>query len=192
MCVTHTQTHTIKHLGLILSVCFFQFSVCLFLSRSLSESGHCSVQPMCATTQFTSQHEKFSARTHTQTHRHTHSCLSVCHYGWQVGSGRTLHGRFQSNHCQLQPKKTQFNTVQTLRVCLSWHSMWMTIWHFGLPSRRHLTSDPGHRCVVTSQEAGGGPPQRLLLRIAATRFSHLLFTFPPSISISLCYCSQLT
>lgn len=43
----------------------------------------------------------------------------------------------------------------------------------------------GRRWLVTSQEAGGGLAQRLLLRIAATCFSHLLFTFSPSPSISL-------
>lgn len=91
---------------------------------------------------------------------------------------------------QLQPKKTLFNTVHTLSVCVSQLALHvddnLALWPvikeaLDLPTPCHH----GRRWVVTSQEAGGGLAQRLLLRIAATCFSHLLFIFSPSPSISL-------
>lgn len=107
---------------------------------------------------------------------------------------------------KLQPGKKKTKKKHNLKlfklsvcVCVSagpvWHSMWMTIWHHGpvikealdLPTSCHH----GRRWVVTPQEAGGGLARRLLLRIAATCLSHLLFTYSPSPSVALFYSSQL-
>lgn len=94
---------------------------------------------------------------------------------------------------KLQPEKTLFNTVQTLAVfvcvflSLAQHvddnlAIGTVIKEPPLTLCRH-----GHRCIVTSQEAGGGLAQRLLQRKVATCFCHLLFTSPPSISLHLSF-----
>lgn len=179
-----TEKHTYTH-SLILTVCIFS-SLPLFFSQH--EWGHGGWQPMCATT----QHEKVQC-----SDTHTNSCLRVCHHGWQVGSGWTQLWRFQSHHrkkhyltlCKVCVYVRVYMCVSQSQLAKSSAALGrqsgITVCHQGgtwpLTPCRH-----GHRCVVTSQEAGGGGlARRLLLWIAATCFHHLLFTLPPSLHPSL-------
>ena len=146
-------------------------------------------------------HRHTHTPTHTHTHTHTHSYAQTAAPVCVVAAGRWVQG----GHCmedssvvaaKLQPEKTLFNTVQTLSVCVSagpvWHSMWMTIWHYGLSSRRLLISDPvSSRSPLRSNLSRGWRWAG-----AASAAANSGNMFQPSVvyfpSVSLFICSQLT
>lgn len=165
----HGVTHTI----LFWATCIFPFSVSLSSCLSLWMRSWQLAAHVC-------HHSvNFSAwEGSVLGHAHTSECV--------ITAGRRVRGWRCMEDSKLQAKKTQFNTVQTL----SWTSLAQHVGdtlHCGLSSRRYLTSPESSwlPLVVTSQEAGGRLAQRLLLRTAATCFSHLLFTFSPSLFLSL-------
>lgn len=172
----------------------FSSSLSCSLSFSPFREGHGTYQPhqpMYATTQFTPQHEttqRSDTHTHTRTeHRQLPQCVSSLLAGgsrvdaaWKISTVITA---------KPQPRKTNSYALSaSLYMCLSWFSLARRV---ALRGRHQggtwpLTSissrSPLHSNLARSWWWAG-----ILLRVAATCFHHLLFTFPPSIFLFSCY-----
>lgn len=137
-CNTHTHTR------LILATCIFPI-LCLsiFLSLSLWMRSWQLAANVC-------HHSAHFSAWQGSVLGHTHTPQSVSSRlagGSRVEAARKIPKYLLPNFSQ----RKNYLTLYKLSVCVcvsadpAWHSMWMTIWHCGLSSRRHLVYQP---CVI--------------------------------------------
>ena len=148
---------------------------------------------MCATTQFTPQHERVQCSdTHTHTHTHTHTQLPQCvssrlagglrvDAAWKIPES-SLPNFSQRKHCL---------TLYKLSAGPVWHSMCTTIWHLRVSSRTHLTRDPVSSRSPLRSNLSRGWWWAGAASAAANRGNMLLPSVVYFPSISLCFCRQL-
>lgn len=155
---------------LILTTCIFQFSRSLLLSfffplsvKVMAPTSHAS-QCMPLLSSLLSM-KRLSAQTHmhTQTDRaQTAASVCVITAGRWVKGGRCMED-FNSHRRQTSATENIIwipTLSQRLYTRVSAGSVWHGAWHYGAVIKEALDLWPpyrhGHRCIVTSHEAGGG------------------------------------
>lgn len=186
-CNTHTHTSHFGHLH------FPILCLSIFLSLSLWMRSWQLAANVC-------HHSAHFSAWQGSVLGHTHTPQSVSSRlagGSRVEAARKIPKYLLPNFSQ----RKNYLTLYKLSVCVcvsqltqpgtacGWQSGIVACHQGGTWSTNPVSSWPP--LVVTYEEAGGGLAQRLLLHIAATCFSHLLFTFPPSLYICLFFGSEL-
>lgn len=173
---------------LVLTTCIFQFSLLLsFFFPSPWRSWHLPAN-VCHYSVHSSAWND-SALGHTHTHKQTeHRQLPQCVSSLLAGGSRVDAAWKISTVIAAKPQPRKTSLSASLYMCLSWFSLARRV---ALRGRHQGSTWPltsiSSRSPLHSNLARSWWWAGILLRVAATCFHHLLFTFPPSIFLFSCY-----